>query len=69
MTKENGVWAYGREGYLDIFYEEAEIRRLVRDAGLEVIAIRRGNWYRPQTAAATLAAYQDALLLRVRPDL
>jgi SAM-dependent methyltransferase len=69
MKKENGVWSYGREGYLDIFYEEAEIRRLVRDAGLEVVAIRRGNWYRPETAAVTLAAYQDALLLRVRPDL
>jgi hypothetical protein len=43
------------------FNEEAQIRQLVHDAGLEVVAIRRGNWYRPETAAVTLAAYQDAL--------
>jgi SAM-dependent methyltransferase len=64
MKKENGYWYYGHGGYLDIYYEEPVVRGLIQEAGLEVIALRRGNWYRPGTAGVTYGAHQDAFLLR-----
>jgi SAM-dependent methyltransferase len=64
MKKEPGFWYYGRGGYIDIYYEEAVIRRLIAEAGLEFIALRRGNWYRPDSAGVAYGAHQDAFLLR-----
>jgi SAM-dependent methyltransferase len=64
MKKEAGFWYYGRGGYIDIYYEEAVIRRIIGEAGLELIALRRGNWYRPESAGVTYGAHQDAFLLR-----
>jgi SAM-dependent methyltransferase len=64
MKKEAGFCYYGRGGYLDIFYEEAVVRRLIEEAGLEFVALRRGNWFRPGSAGVTYGAHQDAFLLR-----
>jgi SAM-dependent methyltransferase len=64
LTGGSEVSWYGRDGYLDIFYSEAVIRTLADKVGLEVLSIRRGNWYRQTIAPVTPGAFQDMVLMR-----
>ena len=64
MSKTPEAWWYGSEGYLDIYYTEIGIQRMAKEAGLEILSIRRGYWGRPNTEVTNLAAYQDMVLLK-----
>jgi len=64
MTKTTDAWWYGKEDYLDIFYTEAFISKMLKQAGLRLVAIRRGYWSRVGADAVNLAAYQDMIMLR-----
>jgi SAM-dependent methyltransferase len=64
MTKTPDACWFGKGGYLDIYYSEAAIRRMAEQARLDVIAIRRGHWYRRDGGCINFAAYQDMIVLR-----
>jgi SAM-dependent methyltransferase len=64
MTKTPESWWYGNDGYLDIYYKDQFIRRMIQEAGLKLIAIRRGYWHRIGGDSSNPAAYQDMAIVR-----
>jgi SAM-dependent methyltransferase len=63
LTRTLEAWWLVNDRYVDMFFTERLIRRMAADAGLEVFAIRRGNWYQP-SADINPAAYEDMVMLR-----
>jgi SAM-dependent methyltransferase len=59
------TWAYGKDGYLDIFYTLPALKKLADAAGLQIVAIRRGSWSKPGTVVNP-AAHQDLVMMQAK---
>jgi SAM-dependent methyltransferase len=64
VTKTNEAWWFGKNGYLDIYYREPPVRRMIESSGLRLLKIRRGFWSDNKLRTKEEpAAYQDLLLV------